>query len=186
MFRGHRKPNTSSVWDRIGPCVGAVGLLVLFLGTVLAGLTVVWHVHFVTPPAPGALQQAGASARYVDPALCAQCHPKVWETYRRTGMARSFYRPTAETTVGNDRKTITSNHKASESYFTMLERDGHLYQRRYQIGFDGKETNRIEKEIDYIVGSTAITCGPTYTAQAATHSWNFPWPGTRKRGARGR
>ena len=35
----------------------------------------------------------------------------------------------------------------------MLERDGRFYQGRYQIGFDGKETNRIEKEIDYIVGS---------------------------------
>ena len=35
----------------------------------------------------------------------------------------------------------------------MLERDGRFYQGRYQIGFDGKETNRIEKEIDYIAGS---------------------------------
>jgi predicted CXXCH cytochrome family protein len=119
----------------------------------LAGLTIVWRVHFVPAPVPGALQRAGVSARYVDSALCAQCHPKVWETYRRTGMARSFYRPTAETTAGNDTKTITFNHKASESYFTMLERDGRFYQGRYQIGFDGKETNIIEKQIDYIVGS---------------------------------
>ena len=35
----------------------------------------------------------------------------------------------------------------------MLERDGRFYQRRYQIGFDGKETNIMEKEIDFVVGS---------------------------------
>ena len=35
----------------------------------------------------------------------------------------------------------------------MLERDGKWYQRRHQIGFDGKETNIVEKQIDYVMGS---------------------------------
>jgi predicted CXXCH cytochrome family protein len=68
-------------------------------------------------------------------------------------MARSFYRPTLGNTIGNEKKAITYYHKASESYFTMLERDGRFYQARYQIGFDGKEANRLEKAVDYIVGS---------------------------------
>jgi tetratricopeptide (TPR) repeat protein len=129
--------------------IGLAGVLV----AVLASVIFVSRFHSATAPVAGSLQQAVTNGRYVDPALCAQCHPKVWETYQRTGMARSFYRPKAETTVGNDRKTITFNHKASESYFTMLKRDGRFYQGRYQIGFDGKETNRFEKEIDYVVGS---------------------------------
>src|SRR5207248_1351811 len=96
---------------------------------------------------------SNTKARYVDPATCAGCHPKVWATYRLTGMARSFYRPTAENTSGNDRKPVAYYHKPSESYFTMFERSGRFYQGRYQIGFDGKETNRVEKQIDYVVGS---------------------------------
>ena len=128
-------------------------LAVVVIGTALASLIVVSRFHSATTPVAGALQHAGASARYVDPALCAQCHPKVWGTYRHTGMARSFYRPTTATTIGNDGKAIAFFHKASESYFTMFERDGRFYQGRYQVGFDGKETNRFEKEIDYIVGS---------------------------------
>jgi predicted CXXCH cytochrome family protein len=63
-------------------------------------------------------------------------------------MARSFYLLAAESV-----KPTTFYHKASDSYFTMAERDGRYYQRRYQIGFDGKETNSVEKQIDYVVGS---------------------------------
>jgi predicted CXXCH cytochrome family protein len=87
-------------------------------------------------------------ASYVDPAVCEGCHADIWKTYRLTGMARSFYRSTADNT-----KPATFYHKASDSYFTMVERGGRFYQRRYQVGFDGKETNSVEKQIDYVVGS---------------------------------
>src|SRR5262249_21140547 len=46
-------------------------------------------------------------------------------------------------------------HAASDTYFTMPERDGKYYQRRYQIGFQGKETNVDEKQIDFVMGSGA-------------------------------
>jgi predicted CXXCH cytochrome family protein len=68
-------------------------------------------------------------------------------------MGRSFYRPTLGNTIGDRGKSATFYHKASDSYFTMLERDGHFYQRRYQIGLSGKETNSLEKEIDFVLGS---------------------------------
>ena len=35
----------------------------------------------------------------------------------------------------------------------MYRKDGKVYQRRHQIGFDGKETNVVEKEIDFVLGS---------------------------------
>ena len=44
-------------------------------------------------------------------------------------------------------------HKASDRYYTMVERDGRFYQRRHQIGFDGTETNVLELEAHYVVGS---------------------------------
>ena len=69
-------------------------------------------------------------------------------------MGRSFSRPASVNVIGVEAaKPVTFYHKASDSYFTMLERDGRFYQRRYQIGFDGKETNSFEKEIDFVVGS---------------------------------
>ena len=35
----------------------------------------------------------------------------------------------------------------------MFERDGKLFQRRHQIGFGGQETNALELEAHYVVGS---------------------------------
>ena len=89
-----------------------------------------------------------AGVTYTDPAVCANCHSDISQSYSRTGMGRSFYRPAPENI-----SPTTFYHKASDSYFTMFERDGRFYQRRYQIGFDGKETNSVEKQIDYVMGS---------------------------------
>jgi tetratricopeptide (TPR) repeat protein len=102
---------------------------------------------------PEATKVSLPNAEYVDPAICAGCHANIWETYRRTGMGRSFYRPTPSNTLGDKNNPVTFYHKPSDSYFTMLQREGRFYQRRYQMGFEGKETNFVEKEVDFVVGS---------------------------------
>jgi tetratricopeptide (TPR) repeat protein len=88
---------------------------------------------------------------------CAGCHPKVWQTYRHTGMARSFYRPRPENTIEDYSESDSSKnsyyHPASETYFAMIQRAGRYFQRQYQIGFDGQKTNTSEKEVDFILGS---------------------------------
>ena len=65
-------------------------------------------------------------------------------------MGRSFARVLPENTPKLGKPFY---HKASGSYFAMIARDGKLYQRRWQIGFDGKETNVDEKQADFVVGS---------------------------------
>ena len=124
----------------------------IVLVAVVVGVIYFTHPRSAAPreePAQASLSNAG----YVDPSICAGCHANIWETYRRTGMGRSFYRPSLSNTIGDSQSAVTFYHKASESYFTMREREGRFYQRRYQIGFDGKETNSEEKEIDFVVGS---------------------------------
>jgi predicted CXXCH cytochrome family protein len=95
----------------------------------------------------------GLPPGYVDSNACAGCHAKIWETYRRTGMARSFYRLSRENTVEDFTNKNTYYHRPSETYFTMIERDGRYFQRQHQIGFDGKETNVVEKSVDFVLGS---------------------------------
>ena len=92
-------------------------------------------------------------ADYVDTRLCAQCHAKIYEAYQRTGMARSLYRPVGANTVEDYGVNNRYYHAASDTHFTMIERSGKYYQRRYQIGYQGKETNVDEKEIDFVMGS---------------------------------
>ena len=88
-----------------------------------------------------------APAEYVDSAKCATCHAAIAETYKKTGMGRSFSRPTATEATG------TLHHEASDRYYTMTSRDGRFFQRRHQIGPDGQATNVIEVEANYVVGS---------------------------------
>ncbi len=94
-----------------------------------------------------------ADSGYVDARLCAKCHAKIFETYQRSAMARSFYRPRPENAVEDYGAANHYYHRASDTHFEMLYRDGRYFQRRYQIGLGGKQTNIDEKEIDFVMGS---------------------------------
>src|SRR5690242_8441358 len=70
--------------SRIGSRVLSASIVSLGIGVLLA----------LVPPATHSSPDG-----YVDARLCAGCHPSISETYRQTGMARSFYRPRPENTV---------------------------------------------------------------------------------------
>jgi predicted CXXCH cytochrome family protein len=91
------------------------------------------------------LQAQPAPNRYIDSRQCAICHPKIAQTYALTGMARSFSRPQAV--------QATFYHKPSATWFSMEGRDGALFQRRWRIGYDGKEFAAREVRVDYVMGS---------------------------------
>ncbi len=93
-------------------------------------------------------QTTSAPARgdYVDPRQCATCHTAIANTYAKTGMARSFYRP-------RDTPQTRYYHKPSQTWYAMETRGGETYQRRWRIGFDGKETDVSESRADYVMGS---------------------------------
>jgi tetratricopeptide (TPR) repeat protein len=92
-----------------------------------------------------------AQAR-ADSTACASCHADIWNTYRKTGMAQSFFRPAAGNIV-EDYTNSTYYHKASDTYFAMVRRGDQFFQQQFQIGFDGKRVNLTEKKVDYILGS---------------------------------
>jgi predicted CXXCH cytochrome family protein len=85
--------------------------------------------------------------------LCAGCHPKIWETYSRTGMGQSFYRPSPENMTGNFLGKTAFYHQPPESYFEMVRRNSEYFERRYQLDSAGNRINVMEKRIDYIMGS---------------------------------
>lgn len=84
---------------------------------------------------------------------CSGCHREIWESYRRTGMGRSFYLPAPQRMVEDFTRNNTYYHPPSESWFGMLQRDGKYFQRRWQIDSSGKQIHVMEKQIDYVLGS---------------------------------
>jgi Tfp pilus assembly protein PilF len=95
-----------------------------------------------------------SSDGYAVAASCAECHAEIARTYLLTGMGRSFAKlgPSAKN-FADFAESNQLHHVASNRHYTMLERDGRFYQRRHTIGFDGKESNVLEIEAHYVVGS---------------------------------
>jgi tetratricopeptide (TPR) repeat protein len=93
------------------------------------------------------------SSEYVNAATCASCHADIAKRYSHTGMAHSIYTPKNADMPEDFTRKNTLFHKPSGNYYNLIRRDDGYYQRRYQIGNDGKETNIAEERIDYVIGS---------------------------------
>ena len=123
-------------WRQWPSLAAAAGILVLVLIAVLV---------FATRRPPEAV--AGA---YAEPASCGSCHADIAETYRLTGMARSF----SKVRIAAGADTVARlYHAASDRHYTIAARGGALVQRRHQIGFGGGEANVAELTADYVIGS---------------------------------
>lgn len=98
-------------------------------------------------------ESSRADAAYSEPGACSPCHPDIAQTYSATGMGRSFYRPKPGNTIEDYARGNPYFHQASERFYEMIQRGGRYYQRRYQIGPNGEQTNLLEKEVHYVMGS---------------------------------
>jgi tetratricopeptide (TPR) repeat protein len=99
------------------------------------------------------LLAVAAAADYAPPENCAGCHQRISEAYRQTAMARSLHKPAPATTIEDYVNRHEFLHSLSNTHYSMLVRDGAYYQRRWQTGFDGGETNVKEIKIDAVIGS---------------------------------
>src|SRR5436305_9212470 len=61
-----------------------------------------------------------AASLYADPAVCAQCHPAIAATYRKTGMGRSFRKLRSEKDLDAAAPVKPFYHAASNSFFNMI------------------------------------------------------------------
>jgi hypothetical protein len=80
-----------------------------------------------------------AEIGYIDPAACRPCHTAIFDSYRQTGMGRSFGKASAVPPLAG------FLHKASQRTYSIVNRGGDSFLRR--------EPFAIEKRIDYVVGS---------------------------------
>ncbi len=94
-----------------------------------------------------------AGNSYADSNVCAKCHADIAAKYALTGMARSFYKPSPRNTVEPYATKPEYYHTLSDSHYSMTVRNGEYFQKRWQMGLDGKEINAEEVKIDYVIGS---------------------------------
>jgi len=135
------------------PRVAAIFTIVLVL--VIAAVILLWRVPTkgLSSAERKASSESQAVTGYVDAQVCATCHGQIAGTYKKTGMARSFYKPTTLNIIEDYAKTNTFVHKPSGLRYRMIERDGRFFQHRFMLGEDGKEENVREETVDYVLGS---------------------------------
>jgi predicted CXXCH cytochrome family protein len=80
---------------------------------------------------------------FVDSATCRPCHVKIYDSYAKTAMARSFAKPSQVPAL------TEFWHEPSQRFYSVVERGQAPYMRRVQKG----GANVIEKRIDYALGS---------------------------------
>ncbi|MEO6760461.1 MAG: tetratricopeptide repeat protein, partial [Saprospiraceae bacterium] len=93
--------------------------------------------------------KAMAANEYIDGRACAECHAGIARSYAKTGMAKSFYAPAAES-VPNPKAYF---HRASSTWYQNVAKDGGWYQRWWQVGLKGEEKSAGESKIDFVMGS---------------------------------
>ncbi len=104
-------------------------------------------------PASQAVTTTDAAA-YVDSRRCSGCHAAIANSYRQTGMGRSFNRATkAILNVEDFAHNNRLDHHLSQRRYQMIQRDNRYFLRRNQVGYGGREANVMEKEIHYVMGS---------------------------------
>lgn len=89
-------------------------------------------------------------AAYADSKTCFGCHAEIAKSYAETGMAKAFAKA-APASMGIEKwsKNNMLDHKTSGRFFRMEERGGRYFLKRWQQG----ETNVVEREIHYVMGS---------------------------------
>lgn len=93
------------------------------------------------------------SVKYVGDEECYDCHSSIYESYKKTEMGRSFYKPTKNNTIEDYTSKNIILDTASGLYYKMTEENGRFYQTQYQIDKDGKISNELKVKAEYVIGS---------------------------------
>jgi tetratricopeptide (TPR) repeat protein len=88
--------------------------------------------------------------RYVGIQKCASCHDEIYQSYIRTGMGRSFYKPVWEERIEDFEQIVYDSH--SDYYYQSFWQDKELWMKEFRKEGNDTVYQRIEK-IDYIIGS---------------------------------
>ena len=91
--------------------------------------------------------------KYIGDRECTVCHSDISDTFKQTGMGRSFYVPSNDNVIED---YVTNNHvfdPKSNFHYEMIAKDGQFFQIEYRLNEQGIRTHELARQIDYIIGS---------------------------------
>jgi predicted CXXCH cytochrome family protein len=98
-------------------------------------------------------QDFAARSAYIDAKQCQACHAATHDSYRHVAMARSFARAENASRIEDYDRDNHFYHAPSGRHYEVFRRDGHIFQRRYELDSEGNQVNAFEQEATYAMGS---------------------------------
>ncbi len=102
---------------------------------------------------PPTFTNLSQTVQYVGDEECAACHAEIYNSYKRTGMGRSFY-PSKDAHVIEDYiSPIEIYDKQKDYFYTAALIDGEHVQTEYRLDDSGNRTHELIRKADHIIGS---------------------------------
>ena len=105
------------------------------------------------PTEPVVHRNTAPGVGYVGSGICAGCHKKLYDEFRRTSMGRSMSLPSHSSQLENVFSPITIFNKRLNRYFQVFRQDSDLYQSEYELDPEGREVFKHTQKIEYVMGS---------------------------------
>lgn len=116
--------------------------------------------------------QQWLAAKYVDDALCADCHHDIWDTYQDVAMSKSAYPFDVRTAIENFDEGHFF-HKESNKHYEMKLEGGNMVMARYRLRDDGTRADELRRKVDWVIGSGHHSRTYAYRDETG-HLFEFP------------
>jgi hypothetical protein len=109
----------------------------------------------LTQSGQAVVQSCSSSRRaaYVGSTVCAQCHPDICASFRKTRMGHSMTLSQDAARMSVFESPATVHEPNMDRYFQAYAQGGDLYQSEYQLSPEGNEVFRETEKIAYVIGA---------------------------------
>jgi tetratricopeptide (TPR) repeat protein len=126
----------------------------LFLA-ITASLLVLLLWYYYSSVYRGAVdfENLAADVAYVGNKECAYCHREIYQSFRRTGMGRSFYQPGAQPDIEDYTDNNHVYDRQNNLHYEMIAAADGYYQVEYRENDQAVRTHELRRKVDYVIGS---------------------------------
>ncbi|MEP7146146.1 MAG: tetratricopeptide repeat protein [bacterium] len=112
---------------------------------------------------------------YVGDAKCRNCHSEISDSFHKTGMGKSFYKPSENNEIEDFSNENIIYDAKSDYYYQVYKKGREYFQKEFRKDKDGKITHELDKKIEYIVGSGNNTRSYIYSENGFFYEMPVSW-----------
>ena len=112
---------------------------------------------------------------YVGDEKCRSCHLDITESFHKTGMGKSFYKPSLNNEIEDFSEANIIYDSKSDYYYQVYKKDNEYFQKEFRKDEDGKIIHELDKKIEYVMGSGNNTRSYIYSENGFFYEMPVSW-----------